>query len=275
MPQALRALVAAHEGDGRLDALLEAATATLQLHRLGVMEVPVSDLLRWTRGARAAGVGEGNEAVHHLSQIQMPVLQRLTATARISAAVVAGEHSMAREWADEVSAYAAATGSAWARAASLHAAALLTDDPAPQLEQALLAHAETDRPFDRACASLALGEHLRRSGRRLDARQHLRSALEGFGDLGAEPFAERASRELRASGETARRRNPATRTDLTPTEMTISHLVSRGMSNKEVAEQCWVSPRTVAFHLRNVFAKTGVSSRAQLAQLGLGDPAPS
>jgi DNA-binding CsgD family transcriptional regulator len=73
-----------------------------------------------------------------------------------------------------------------------------------------------------------------------------------------------------ASGETARKRDPSTLVDLTATELRIAQLVSEGRSNKEVAEMCWVSPRTVAFHLRNVFAKTGVTSRGELARRDLG-----
>jgi DNA-binding CsgD family transcriptional regulator len=79
----------------------------------------------------------------------------------------------------------------------------------------------------------------------------------------------RARQEVRASGETARKRDPSTLTLLTPTELQIAQLVARGMSNKEAAAQRWISPRTVAFHLRNEFSKTGVSSRGELAQLSL------
>jgi DNA-binding CsgD family transcriptional regulator len=93
--------------------------------------------------------------------------------------------------------------------------------------------------------------------------------LEAFTDLGAEPFVKRAADELRASGETARKRDPSTLVDLTPMERKVATLVSGGLSNKDVAAQCWISPRTVAFHLRNVFTKTGVASRGELAQLPL------
>ena len=86
----------------------------------------------------------------------------------------------------------------------------------------------------------------------------------------AEALASRAEQELRASGETARKRDPSTLLQLTPTELKIAQLVSSGMSNKDVAAQCWISPRTVAFHLRNVFAKAGVTSRGELARLDLG-----
>jgi DNA-binding CsgD family transcriptional regulator len=125
------------------------------------------------------------------------------------------------------------------------------------------------RPLDAARAQLAYGEWLRRGQRRVDARQHLREAVETFQDLRAQPLAARAGQELRASGETARRRDPSTLVELTPTELQIARLVSSGLSNKDVAAQCWISPRTVAFHLRNVFAKAGVTSRGELAQLDL------
>ena len=105
--------------------------------------------------------------------------------------------------------------------------------------------------------------------RRIDARRHLRRALETFEDLRVPALAERANQELRASGETARKRDPSTLVALTPTELKIAQLVSAGMSNKDVAAQCWISPRTVAFHLRNVFTKAGITSRGELAQLDL------
>jgi len=103
----------------------------------------------------------------------------------------------------------------------------------------------------------------------VDARRHLRQALGTFQDVQAEPLERRASQELRASGETARKRDPSTLVTLTPMELKVAQLVSSGMSNKDVAGQCWVSPRTVAFHLRNVFAKAGITSRGELAALQL------
>jgi DNA-binding CsgD family transcriptional regulator len=146
-------------------------------------------------------------------------------------------------------------------------------DPAdaPALFESALAHqSRAARPYDTARTGLAYGEFLRRSQRRVDARLQLRVALETFGDLQAQPLAARATQELRASGETPRRRDPSTLLALTPMELKVAQQVSRGMSNKDVAAQCWVSPRTVAFHLRNVFAKTSVTSRGELAQLNLG-----
>ena len=83
-------------------------------------------------------------------------------------------------------------------------------------------------------------------------------------------LAERAAQELRASGETARKRDPSTLVELTPMELKVAELVSRACRTRTSPAQCWVSPRTVAFHLRNVFAKAGVTSRGELAQLDLG-----
>ena len=99
------------------------------------------------------------------------------------------------------------------------------------------------------------------------ARSAQGAALEAFEALGAAPWAERARAELRASGETARRRVPEAAAALTPQERQIARLVGRGLTNKEVAAQLYLSPRTIDAHLRGVFAKLGISSRRQLRDL--------
>ena len=81
---------------------------------------------------------------------------------------------------------------------------------------------------------------------------------------------ERTRAELRASGQTARRRDPVARDDLTPQELQIAHLVAQGLTNREVAAQLFLSPRTIDFHLRNVFRKLGITSRTELARMDLG-----
>jgi DNA-binding CsgD family transcriptional regulator len=199
------------------------------------------------------------------------VLTRLAAVPRLTAAVQAGDAPRARAWTTEMEDFASASDLPWAKAVACYGHALLAEAAeAPTLfETSLRHHEDAHRPYDAARVQLAYGEHLRRAGRRVDAREHLKRALETFRDLGAEPLVDRAASELRASGETARKRDPSTLTQLTPTEMRIAQLVSQGMSNKEVAELCWISPRTVAFHLRNVFSKTGVASRGELTRLGL------
>ena len=272
IPLAWLTVLAAHQGDPGYDELLDSATTALADHRLGVMDRPVADLLRWARAVRAAHDGDPVGSFHHFARMQVPVVIRLAATARLTAAVQAGERARAEQWTSQLEVFARATGSAAAGAAAHHGRALLaeTRDAAFLHERSLQAHECAERPYEAACVQLAHGEQLRRAGRRVEARVHLKKALETFRDLGAEPLVDRAGQELRASGETARKRNVSTLTQLTPTELRIAQLVSQGMTNKEVAEQCWVSPRTVAFHLRNVFAKVGVSSRAQLALLDLG-----
>ena len=127
-------------------------------------------------------------------------------------------------------------------------------------------------PFDEGRSELLYGEWLRRQRRRIDARRHLRSALERFGRLGTVPWETRARVELRASGETARRRGPSTRDQLTPQELQIARLVASGKTNPEVAAQLFLSPRTIDYHLRKVFSKLEIASRAELAGIDFGEP---
>jgi DNA-binding NarL/FixJ family response regulator len=124
-----------------------------------------------------------------------------------------------------------------------------------------------DRPFELARTQLLYGEYLRRDKRRAEARAHLRAALDAFDLLGAAPWAERARTELRATGETARKREPSTMSQLTPQEQQIVRLVAEGATNQQVAAQLFISKRTVEYHLHNVFTKLGISSRTALVRL--------
>lgn len=239
---------------------------------LGVLADPVHDLTRWAQGTRAVHDGDTRAALHHLGSIRLGTIGRLAALDRIDAAVRAGDREQAAAWVKELIPFADGTRWPWALAAVGHGHALLAEPAdAPALfEGALAHHAEPGaRPYDKARTHLAYGEFLRRSQRRVDARAHLRAALETFEDLRAEPLVARVTQELRASGETARKRDPSTQLHLTPMERRVAQLVSQGMSNKDIAAQCWVSPRTVAFHLRNIFTKAGVTSRGELTQLDL------
>lgn len=121
-----------------------------------------------------------------------------------------------------------------------------------------------ERPFLLARVRLNFGEHLRREGSRLEARDELRAALAVFEQLDAEPWSERARRELRASGETARRRLPSTIDELTPQELQIARMVAGGASQKEVAASLFLSPKTIEYHLGKVYRKLGISSGRQL-----------
>jgi DNA-binding CsgD family transcriptional regulator len=122
-----------------------------------------------------------------------------------------------------------------------------------------------------ARAHLLYGEWLRRENRRVDAREHLRAAHELFSGMGAEAFAERSSRELLASGETARKRSDDARAELTPQEAQIARLARDGLSNPEIGAQLFISPRTVQYHLHKVFLKLEISSRNQLGRVPAGN----
>jgi DNA-binding CsgD family transcriptional regulator len=124
-----------------------------------------------------------------------------------------------------------------------------------------------------ARAHLLYGEWLRRQRRRMDAREQLRIAHQLYSSMGMEGFAERARRELQATGETVRKRSVKTRGELTAQEMQIARLANDGLSNQEIGARLFISARTVKYHLAKVFTKLDISSRAQLDRVLPGDPA--
>jgi DNA-binding CsgD family transcriptional regulator len=269
-PRALLLLLAALRGDEAFDELtahLEVATAR---RAVGILDVVLRDLVHWAHGVHQATTPAS--AFQRIAQMSHDVTRRMAGVDRIETAVRADQAEAARLWVDDFAGFAAATGQAWAAAVAEHGEAILANPETAEshfLKALELSDGQVGRPFDRARTQLAYGEFLRRARRRVDARTHLRAALDTFEDLRARPWAERAAQELRASGETARKRDDAGEPVLTPQERQVAQLVQRGMSNREVAGQLFVSPRTVDFHLRNVFAKTGVTSRLELAQLTL------
>jgi DNA-binding CsgD family transcriptional regulator len=121
-----------------------------------------------------------------------------------------------------------------------------------------------EQSFERARLGLNWGERLRRSGRRVDARAHLRAAHDVFELLGARPWAERARAELRASGETARRRNPSSLDELTPQELQVLREIAAGATYREAAQNLFLSPKTIEYHLHKIYRKLDVRSRQQL-----------
>ena len=271
LPRAWLLLLAAIQGRDDHDELARQLEDLVATYPLGILDDPVHDLTRWAKAARAAGTSDNAGALHHWSRFRLPVLARMAEPERIEAAARAGEGATARQWADKLEVFARATSRPWALATVAFGRAMTSESSEADalFREALSQYAAAGRPVDAARAHLAYGEWLRRNQRRVDARRHLRHALETFQDVRAEALAERAIQELRASGETARKRDPSTLVALTPMELKIAQLVSSGLSNKEVAAQCWISPRTVAFHLRNVFAKAQITSRGELAQLDL------
>ncbi|MFD4609721.1 AAA family ATPase [Streptomyces sp. NPDC058440] len=271
LPTAQLALLAALRGDDTAERHLERVAEIRGKHQVGITDGLVADLAHWTRGLRAAA--RPATALRHLEQITGPAWRRLAALDLFDAAVRGDRRDLARGRLAELEQFAAGTGLPAATAVVEHGRALLESDSDGDTEvhfqRSLAAHARSPRLPDRARTHLAFGEHLRRARRRVDAREHLRAALALFEDLGAGPWAERAAQELRAAGESARRRDVTTATELTPQERQVAGLVRQGLSNRDVAAQLFVSSRTVDFHLRNCYSKLGISSRAELAALAL------
>jgi DNA-binding CsgD family transcriptional regulator len=146
------------------------------------------------------------------------------------------------------------------------ARALLSDDPEALYREALERLGRTALTTRLGRAELVYGEWLRREGRRVDARVRLRAAYERFSDMGAEGFAERARRELAATGETARKRSFETRDQLTAQEAQIARLAADGLTNAEIGAELFISYRTVEWHLKKVFAKLDIKSRKQISK---------
>jgi DNA-binding CsgD family transcriptional regulator len=159
-------------------------------------------------------------------------------------------------------------GQPFPRAVALRCRALLSDEMSYEahFERALELHALDQNVFAAARTQLAYGERLRRSGRRIDARAHLREALAVFERLEAMPWAERAGAELRATGERMRARDVSTADELTPQELQIALVVGEGKTNREAGAQLFLSPKTVEWHLGHVYRKLGVRSRAELVR---------
>ncbi len=234
---------------------------------------------KWALAVLELGLGRPHEALSHLNELAAPdaeyheIASHYSAPDRVEAALRSGHGDVAAAALAEFEAWPAEVAPDWALALAARCHGLLTtgDEAEGYFEQSL-AHHGVDRPFERARTELAFGEMLRRTGRRSDARPHLRTALTEFERLGCEPWAERARSELRASGETARKRDPSTIDQLTPQELQIARLVAdAGLSNPQIAARLFLSRKTVEYHLHKIYTKLGVSSRAELARSGLAD----
>jgi ATP/maltotriose-dependent transcriptional regulator MalT len=167
---------------------------------------------------------------------------------------------------------AASTASPVAGAAAARCRGLLDDDFEPAVACALALDDQRPMPFERARTLLAFGRRLHRSCRRAEARERLRAALEAFEQLHADAWTRQAEAELRAAG--ARRRPERDEHALTPQELRVAAAVQRGASNRDIAADLFLSPKTVEFHLRQIYRKLDVHSRTQLvaALAGSGGP---
>jgi len=274
-----QAIAAAEQGEDETPERLIAEAESL-LVPLGAN--PMLALTAFARGRLALAGERFGEAYEHLVRIFDPTgvafhpFVRGWALADLADAAVRGDGDLdavrghLAEW-EEV---AAATRAPHLQVQVAYAAALLAPDAVAERHfRAAMAAAQAEWPFYVARAQLAYGAWLRRHRRMTQSRAPLREAAETFDALGLLRYAERARRELRASGETVRRRDPGAWAQLSPQELQIAQLAAEGLSNREIGEQLYLSHRTVESHLYRLFPKLGVTSRAQLRDAL--DPAPS
>ncbi|MDX6647095.1 MAG: hypothetical protein QOK40_2822 [Miltoncostaeaceae bacterium] len=177
-----------------------------------------------------------------------------------------GDEALVRASLEWLSERTRVTPSDWSLGIEARVRALLSEgDAAERLyRESIERLGRTRVRVELARGHLLYGEWLRRERRRVDAREHLRTAHDMLATMGVEAFAERARRELLATGETARRRAAETRDELTAQEAQIARLARDGLSNPEIGTRLFISPRTVKYHLHKVFAKLGISSRTEL-----------
>jgi len=161
---------------------------------------------------------------------------------------------------------AEAKGQPWARARAARCRGLLAAPGELEscFDEAIKLHECTPDGFETARTQLAYGARLRRTRRRVRARDQLRTALEIFERLGARPWADQAAAELAATGETARRRDVSTLDELTPQELQIARLLADGKTTRETAAAVFISPKTVEYHLRHIYSKLRIHSRDEL-----------
>jgi DNA-binding CsgD family transcriptional regulator len=256
------------------DARRHAATA---LELAGRLDGDATGAYSWAAlGLLELGLGRVPEAIEALEAVErleralqsQPALLQ-SAPDLIEAYVRAGRREDAARALERFEAEGARTGALWARAAAARCRALMAGDAdmRARFDEAVALHEPLPMPFERARTLLVYGERLRRAKQRAEARGPLQEALEVFERLGARPWAERARTELRATGQSSGRRSETAAEQLTPHELQIALLVAQGMTNREAAAALFLSPKTIEYHLGQIYRKLDVRGRAQLARL--------
>jgi DNA-binding CsgD family transcriptional regulator len=225
----------------------------------------------YARAVLCNGLGEFEEALAaavSASEYREAVVENWGLSELVEPASRTGRTDLATDALNRLAAKASATGTAWALGIEARSRALLSpDEIAEDLFREAIQHlSQTRVRAERARTHLLYGEYLRRTNRRVDARRELNTAFELFSAMGMEGFAERARRELLATGVRVRTRSLETRDRLTPQEGQIARLAGDGHSNPEISARLFLSPRTVEWHLHKVFGKLGVSSRKELRE---------
>ena len=270
--QLAEAQIAALRGDRAAVAEL---TAQAESVALPIGAAGLLSLVLYARGTLELGYGRHAEAYEHLRRIHEPgdpACHYLNTRQMIGdfteAAVRGGHRDEALALVRELESLARRPPSPWFGLQMLYARLFLaTDDEAEPAFDDALSRDLSAWPVVQARIKLAYGEWLRRRRRQIESRTPLRAARDAFDALGMRPWAERARQELRAAGESSQQRERDSLDELTPQELQIVQMVAQGLSNRVVAEQLYLSRRTVESHLYRVFPKLGVSSRAQLVRV--------
>jgi DNA-binding CsgD family transcriptional regulator len=265
-PQGAIALAALRGDEAKATALIEAGRREV-VHRGEGLWLLVTE---WATAVLFNGLGRyeealaaAEEAVSHRHEVGVSTW---VPTEFIEAAVRSGHPERAAGPLRRLQEISRAAGTDWALGVEARSRALLSEgDVAEGLYREAIARLGRTRVRTAlARGHLVYGEWLRRERRRVDARKQLRIAHGMYAEIGMNGFAERTRRELMATGETVRKRNPETRDSLTAQETQIARLAAEGRTNPEIGAQLFISPRTVEFHLRKVFAKLGIGSRKEL-----------
>jgi DNA-binding CsgD family transcriptional regulator len=247
-----------------------AATETASTHGLGL----IVRQARVALGLLEIGLGELDKAAETLADVareteRMGLFSRdLTVEPDLIEALIGlGRIDEARHWLDAYAHRASRASPKWGAALVERCRGLVAiddDEAHHHLAAALELHWAVPDRFEHARTLLHLGERMRRAGRRSQARELLRDALESFEDLEAAPWEQRVRAELRASGETTRRARHHVGDALTPHELQVALQVAEGKTNKEVGAALFLSPKTVEYHLTHVYRKLDVHSRAEV-----------
>ena len=260
-------LLAAYRGrDDEASALLKSAlnASAASGEGLGVQYA------RWATAILANGLGRYEEALAAARQASDDTPELFVShwalAELVEAAIRTGNDGLAAEAVDRLVDATSGSDADWGLAITARSQALASEgeDSEGLYIEAIDRLSRTPVRPELARTHLLYGEWLRREGRRLDAREQLRTAHDLFEAIGMEAFAERARRELLATGERVRKRSDETRDHLTPQEEQIARLAREGRSNPEIGAQLFISARTVEWHLHKVFAKLGINSRKQL-----------
>nr|WP_246481227.1 helix-turn-helix transcriptional regulator [Amycolatopsis umgeniensis] len=271
--------LAALRGDEQTVADLTTRTLELSVPR-GVRALTAAAY--WNLGQAALFLGRPQEALDHFARLTEPgnraahaTFALLAAEDMVEAAVRVGRPEQGTVALRSLRTWAERTGAAWAVAAAHRCAAQLAGEGAEDsFLHALEVQGVAEHPFSHARTRLLYGEWLRRARRRTEARAQLAEAAEVFRRLGAAPLLERSLNEEELTGRRPNRARPdGLRTDplLTPQELRVARLAADGLTNREIAAQLLISPRTVGHHLSSVFPKLGIAGRAELAEVDFED----